>query len=262
MISTVAIFGTGFIAASYADAISRSATLRPIGCFDVDPERATAVGMTHRCQVYRSIQELKLASPDIVVNLTASPQHFETTSSLQEAGLVVYSEKPLASSRAETSELLRAATQKNLPFAVAPAFWLGASQQKFADLALAGAIGTVRLATAEVHQGRIETWHPNPGSFYRVGPVADAGIYPLALLTSMMGPICHVSAHSAMLGDQRVRLDGDTFRRVPMTTGLLTGNSTLARYCDSHAASSQMPSPTRDAYVSTVTREHLCSKIG
>ena len=61
-------------------------------------------------------------------------------------------------------------------------------------LIASGAIGTVRVAYAEVNWGRIESWHPRPEPFYRIGPLADVGVYPLTILTAMFGPARRVTA--------------------------------------------------------------------
>ena len=36
--------------------------------------------------------------------------------------------------------------------------------------------------------GRIETWHPAPAPFFDVGALVDVGVYPLTLVTTMLGP--------------------------------------------------------------------------
>ena len=51
-----------------------------------------------------------------------------------------------------------------------------------------GRLGAVRAIYAEVNWGRIETWHPAPAPFFDVGVLVDVGVYPLTLVTTMLGP--------------------------------------------------------------------------
>ena len=57
-----------------------------------------------------------------------------------------------------------------------------------------GRLGTVRAVYAEVNWGRIETWHPAPAPFFDVGVLVDVGVYPLTLVTTMLGPARSVRA--------------------------------------------------------------------
>ena len=75
-----------------------------------------------------------------------------------------------------------------------------------------GRLGQVRVAYAEVNHGRIETWHPNPVPFYAVGPLWDVGVYPLTLLTTMLGPARSVTAAGRVVMPDRVTKDGTPYR--------------------------------------------------
>jgi predicted dehydrogenase len=74
-----------------------------------------------------------------------------------------------------------------------------------------GVIGDVWLVYAHADGGRNETWHPAPLDFYRVGPLADIRIYPLGLVTGMLGPVRRVNAVATTLMPVRTRLDGGQF---------------------------------------------------
>jgi predicted dehydrogenase len=47
--------------------------------------------------------------------------------------------------------------------------------------------------------GRVEQWHPRPEAILETGPVIDIGLYPLALLTVLHGPVRKVRAVGARL---------------------------------------------------------------
>jgi predicted dehydrogenase len=65
---------------------------------------------------------------------------------------------------------------------------------------------------AEVNWGRIETWHPAPAPFYDVGAMVDVGVYPLTLVTSMLGPARTVRAWGWELKRDRRTTTGEPFR--------------------------------------------------
>ncbi|MBA2528811.1 MAG: gfo/Idh/MocA family oxidoreductase, partial [Euzebyales bacterium] len=72
-------------------------------------------------------------------------------------------------------------------------------------------LGTVRLAYADVNWGRVQRWHAAPQPFYDAGPLFDVGVYPLTLLTGMLGPAVRVTAHATTLMAQRSTRDGRRF---------------------------------------------------
>jgi predicted dehydrogenase len=65
---------------------------------------------------------------------------------------------------------------------------------------------------AEVNWGRIETWHPAPAPFYDVGAMVDVGVYPLTLVTTMLGPARSVRAWGWELRPDRHTTTGEPFR--------------------------------------------------
>jgi predicted dehydrogenase len=72
--------------------------------------------------------------------------------------------------------------------------------------------GQVRVAYAEANWGRIEDWHPDPRTLYAVGPHVDVGVYPLTLVTTMLGPARSVRAWGWELKRERQTVDGTPFR--------------------------------------------------
>jgi len=119
--------------------------------------------------------------------------------------------RELASSYAEARSLVELAEAHGVRLSCSPVTFMGDAQEEAWRLAAAGAIGTVRVAYAEVNWSRIETWHPRPEPFYRIGPLADVGVYPLTILTAMFGPARRVSAFGRIVLPDRVTLDGTPF---------------------------------------------------
>lgn len=209
----IGIVGTGNIAGRYAEDALTHPEIRLVAATDVDPGRAAAFAEKHGCRVHASLDDLLAdEAVDIVVNLTVHQAHYEVTRRALEAGRHVYSEKPLALSSREAHQLVELAVSRGLRLGCSPSTFLGEAQQTAAAWIQSGRLGTVRAIYAEVNHGRIETWHPAPGPFYEVGVLVDVGVYPLTLITTMLGPARSVRAWGWDLKPERMAIDGSEFR--------------------------------------------------
>jgi predicted dehydrogenase len=208
----VALIGAGNIADRYADAILRADELELAGATDLAPGRAEELLATRGGSAYPSVEEL-LADPsvDTVVNLTAPQSHAEVTTAALQAGKHVHSEKPLALRHDEAQALVDLAAERGLRLSTAPATLLGEAQQTLWKLVREGSIGRVRVVYAEANWGRLERWHPDPRTLYAVGPLVDVGVYPLAILTAMFGPVRLVQAYATTVEPERALPDGVAF---------------------------------------------------
>ncbi|HEX5825872.1 MAG TPA: Gfo/Idh/MocA family oxidoreductase [Candidatus Limnocylindrales bacterium] len=209
----IGIVGTGNIAGGYARDALTHPEIRLVAATDLDPGRAAAFAATHGCRAHASLDEL-LADEDVdvVINLTVHQAHYEVTKRALEAGRHVYSEKPLALRSSEARELVELAAARGLRLGCSPSTFLGEAQQTAAALIRSGRLGTVRAIYAEVNWGRIETWHPAPAPFFEVGVLVDVGVYPLTLVTTMIGSARAVRAWGWELRPDRVTIDGTPFR--------------------------------------------------
>lgn len=207
------IIGTGNIAGGYADDARTHPEIRLVAAMDADPARGSAFATAHGCRAHATLDDLLADDAvDIVVNLTVHHAHYDVTKRALEAGRHVYSEKPLALSSAEAHELVELASARGLRLGCSPSTFLGEAQQTAAGIIRAGRLGPVRAVYAEVNWGRIETWHPAPEPFYQVGVLVDVGVYPLTLVTTMLGPARSVQAWGWDLKPDRVTRDGAAFR--------------------------------------------------
>ncbi len=211
--SGIGIIGTGNIAAGYARDIATHPEIRLVAVTDLDVDRATAFAAEHDVRVHASVDAL-LADPavDIVVNLTIHHAHYDVSRRALEAGKHVYSEKPMALTSAEAHELIALAAAHQVRFACSPSTFLGEAQQTAAAWVRSGRLGTIRVVYAEVDWGRIESWHPAAAPFYDVGVLFDVGVYPLTLVTTMLGPAISVRSWGWHVHPDRVALDGTSFR--------------------------------------------------
>ncbi len=207
------IVGTGNIAGAYATNILTHPQIRLAAATDLDAAKAAAFGAEHGCPIHDSLDDL-LADPsvDIVVNLTVHQAHYDVTRRALEAGRHVYSEKPMALRSSEAQELVALASSRGLRLGCSPSVFLGEAQQTAAGLIREGRLGAVRAVYAEVNWGRIESWHPAPVPFFDVGVMFDVGVYPLTLVTTMLGPARSVRAWGWELKPERATLDGTPFR--------------------------------------------------
>jgi predicted dehydrogenase len=141
------------------------------------------------------VQEL-LADPEIriVANLTLPQAHFEVAMMTVEAGKSVWNEKPLTLSREEGRKLLSRAKEKKVLVGCAPDTFLGAGHQTCRKLVDDGWIGEPVAATAFMTCHGHESWHPDPGFYYKKGggPLFDMGPYYITDLVQLLGPVARV----------------------------------------------------------------------
>jgi predicted dehydrogenase len=196
----VAVIGCGWVSDVYLTNLVSSPDVRVAGCADLDPGRAAAKAAKHGVPA-RSVDDL-LADPDvsIVVNLTPPRAHQPLNLAAVEAGKAVYTEKPLAETRAEATALRRRASAAGVRVGCAPDTFLGAGLQTCRRLLDDGAIGTPVAATAFMAVAPVESWHPDPPAFvYQpgAGPLFDMGVYHVTALVALLGPVRSVTAMAA-----------------------------------------------------------------
>jgi predicted dehydrogenase len=208
----VAIIGCGNIAGRYAADLATYGETNLRGVTDIDQARAQSFAEQHGTSAYPSIEAL-LADPavDVVANLTTQHAHAAVTTACLEAGKHVWSEKPLAMTYQEAVALVELARLRGLRLGCSPFTLMGEAQQTAWKWLRGGQLGAVRLVYAEVNWGRIESWHPEPHSFYAAGPLYDVGVYPLTIITAIYGPARRVTAYGRVLYPYRTTLQGVHF---------------------------------------------------
>jgi predicted dehydrogenase len=209
----VAIVGCGDISHAYASTISQVPSLRLKGVWNRTTEKARALAHEFHTFVYPDLDAL-LDDPavDVVVNLTTQKVHADIVRRCLLAGKHVHSEKPLAATWQEATELAKLAESKGLRLSVCPITFMGEAQQTVLKALQDGMAGTVRAIYAEVNWHRLEGWHPNPEPFYEVGPHYDVAVYPLSVITAFLGPAVRVQAYSKLLLPERRMPDGRPFQ--------------------------------------------------
>ena len=116
----IAIVGTGYVADLYMASLRGFPGLEVVGAFDVAPGRLAAFARHWSVAAAPDLAGLFAAKPDILLNLTNPAAHADVTRAALEAGLHVWSEKPLALDLDEAEALVALAGARGLPLASAP----------------------------------------------------------------------------------------------------------------------------------------------
>lgn len=145
---------------------------------------------------------------DGVFDLTPAPLHGHVNKAILEAGVACFSEKPIASSVAEASELIELARARGVAFLCAPGDAVTNRFRWLKSLVDSGELGAPTLAVAHHADAGPAAWSEytgDPTPFYRegVGPVFDHGVYRLHEMTFLMGPVRRVQAMGSIAVPRR-----------------------------------------------------------
>jgi predicted dehydrogenase len=210
----IAFVGCGYVADYYASALAAHPELKLLGVHDRDSERSDRFSARYAVRAHSSLEAL-LADPkvEIVVNLTPAFAHYEVSMLALEAGKHVYSEKPLTVCDDDSARLVDTAKRMGCQLSGAPCCVLGESAQTIWRAIRDGAIGTVRVAYAEVDVGPVHLmphgrWRSASGAPWpfreesRLGCVRGHGSYPVAWLAAMFGPVREVTSFTSRRPEQ------------------------------------------------------------
>ncbi len=203
----VGVIGCGKISSAYFTHIAPYAKYAQVtACADLDRSHAEAKASEHNIARVLSVEEL-LADKDIdiVLNLTIPQAHAKLNLAAIRAGKHVYCEKPFSLNTAEGRKVLAEAKARGLKVGCAPDTFLGGGIQTSRRVIAEGKIGTPLAATAFLACPGHESWHPNPGFYYKAGggPLFDMGPYYLTALIMMLGPVKRVAGFAKISRKQR-----------------------------------------------------------
>jgi predicted dehydrogenase len=145
---------------------------------------------------------------DAVIDLTPAPLHGTVNQAVLDAGLHLYSEKPLAGSLAEADRLIDTATERELTFLCAPGVAVSNRFRWLKDIVDSGRFGRPTLAVMHHADPGPAGWREytgDPAPFYQkgVGPVFDHGVYRLHGVTMLLGPVKRVQAMGSISSPTR-----------------------------------------------------------
>ncbi len=219
----LAILGCGDVAfRTYIPGIQAVAAKGTVtATFDPIAERAErAAAMFPNATAYTSYEAM-LAHPglDGIYNLTPAPLHRATTSQALDAGLHVFSEKPIAATIEDGRALIAQAERLGKLLLCAPAVMATGRFRWLKQVLAEGRIGRPHLATAQMANMGPAGWRAytgDPAVFYSndVGPMIDTGVYVLHAITGLLGPAKRVQAFGGIAVPERKvlieRLAGQT----------------------------------------------------
>ena len=202
----VGIIGCGKISSIYMENCQKFDVLELVACADIDLTRAQEQADKYNIpHVYTADQLLNDPEIEIVINLTIPAVHADVCLRAIEAGKHVYVEKPLAVTREEGRQVLKAAEEKGVLVGSAPETFFGAGIQTALKLINEGVIGQPVAATSFMMARGHEHWHPDPEFYYAPGggPMFDMGPYYLTALVQLLGPIQRVSGMTGKALEER-----------------------------------------------------------
>lgn len=211
----IGIIGCGFTADHYLYCLQWHPELKIVGATDRDPERASKFCNLHSVKLYPTLEDMLAdGSIEMVLNLTNSSSHYETSKACLNAGKHLFTEKPLAVDFSQAQELVQLAEAKGVQFSAAPCNLLGETAQTLWRALRNNEIGEVRLVLAELDDGPFHlaaphTWKSESGAPYdyheefRMGVTVEHSAYYLSLFTAFFGPAKTVTSFSAVLWPDR-----------------------------------------------------------
>ena len=199
----VGVIGCGSVSGMYFPHLSKSPFVQLVSACDIKFDRAEAAGKKYNIRnVYPNINDMLAGVPfDLMVNLTNMQEHGKLNRQAINAGRHVWSEKPMANTYREGKELLDLAKSKGLRIWGAPAVVNSPQFAFMSEQIRQGKLGTV--AAAHAHYGHTgPTWS---AFFYEKGggSLPDLGVYNLATLCGLLGPVKSVVAMTSIVTKTR-----------------------------------------------------------
>lgn len=215
--TAVTLIGCGFVADLYLRSLKTFPQVQVLGAYDRDPARMRAFCSHWGIAELASLAALFEVQPrdGVILNLTNPDQHYALNRACLEAGFHVYSEKPLAMTMPDATDLHALAATKGLMLASAPCSVLGQTAQTLAHAVRDGVAGTPRLIYAElddgfVAQAPVDKWISESGApwpfadEFRVGCTLEHAGYYLSWLIGMFGTVRTVVAASAKVSPDKL----------------------------------------------------------
>lgn len=145
---------------------------------------------------------------DLVFNLTPAPLHRDITARTLEAGCHVYSEKPIAATVTDATELAGIAERQGRRLFCAPSTLVTGRFLWIRSMLEAGEFGEpwfVKAAIAGMGPAAWSSYIGDPRVFYRkgVGPLIDTGVYMLHVITGLLGRATRVHAVGGIVYPER-----------------------------------------------------------
>ncbi|MFV0458341.1 MAG: Gfo/Idh/MocA family oxidoreductase [Actinomycetales bacterium] len=217
----VGVIGAGMISDTYLEHLTRFPDVSVLIVGARNTARAQSQALKYSVPASGDVDAV-LTHPgvELAINLTIPAVHASISSAALAAGKHVWSEKPLATDRAEGRALLDQARAAGLLIAVAPDTVLGPGLQTAQRAIADGVIGTPIAAQTTIQYPGPDLFHPSPEFLFAAGagPLFDVGPYYLTALVQLLGPVTRVATVAAPRRETRtVRVGERTGTDFPVT---------------------------------------------
>ena len=205
----IGLIGCGHIAETYFRAEKYFNNIKIIKCADINEKASKRCALNFGIKSVTVNELLKDNEIEIILNLTIPKAHYQISKKALINGKHIYSEKPLAINLNDGKKLLKISKKKKLYLGNAPDTFLGGGIQKSKELVEKSIIGKVKLGNAVFAFPGIQSYHPNPETWFTKnegGPVIDMGPYYITALVNLLGPAKKVS--STIIQGQKYRTIG------------------------------------------------------
>ena len=201
----IGLIGCGNIAETYFRSQEYFNNIQFISCADIYEEASKKCAKENNLKSQTVDELLSNSDIDVVLNLTIPQAHYEVSKKTLLANKHSYSEKPLSISFAQGKKLVEIAKNKNLYLGNAPDTFLGGGGQLARQKIDDGEIGEILTGNFIFAFPGVETFHPNPESWFQKGggPVIDMGPYFFTTLINLLGPAKNVRARGKTFAKQR-----------------------------------------------------------
>lgn len=193
-----AVVGTsGFALDWIARGINLGSNAELVAVVSRDPERGAAaaekVGATH---TFTSIETIDKNVVDGVFLVLPNPLHASLAVAAARRGLHVIGEKPMATSVAESREMIEAAQATGVTLAIAQCMEWTSPIVKTRELIESGAIGDIVSATisASFRASPVSKRGKQPDFEAGRGALFDMGVHAIDAITRLLGPVEQVAA--------------------------------------------------------------------
>jgi predicted dehydrogenase len=200
----VAVFGVGGWARQVLlPALVSSPGVRVVACVDTAVGSAAAASAFGVGDVYRTLDELVDAHPDLDLLVIAAPDHLHVPAArvALTRGIAVYCEKPVGNSAAAAEELAALAEAAAVPATVGFSFRYSPAVRALRSDLDAGLLGDVWLVELFEHNpqfhpdlGRPMNWKGDP-AYVAAGALLEYGSHVLDLCQWLFGPVSEVSGN-------------------------------------------------------------------
>jgi len=207
----VGVIGCGNVSGSYIPDMLSSPYIEIVSACDIIVERAQQRAQEFKIpNVYPHVDAMLAGAKfDLLVNLTSMPSHYPVNKKGLEAKVNVWTEKPMALSVRQGKELLALAKKQGVGFWPAPTVVTSPQFRFMAETIASGKLGSITAAHGTYgHSGPTwSEWFFQKGG----GCLFDLGVYNVATLTGLLGPVKEVVGMTRIVTPTR-EINGKTIQ--------------------------------------------------